>query len=133
MRITVLDFDTFDDGAAALAAISAALTPRTNGVVAPDASRLVTSEQSRGLPTLEPALIERAPAPAEEHRRLSPALFEAWQFLVAQDNPDGVRAEQLVEGLHLKMTAATWRLGQLVNKGLARRVKPGRYRAGEAS
>ena len=70
--------------------------------------------------------------PAVETEKLSPQLAETWTWMVAHDTPAGINVHQVAEGLHITVHAATFRLNGLIGKGLARRLRRGWYRPGEA-
>jgi hypothetical protein len=118
MRITVVDIDS-DDHQAAMAAIAAALG-RTNG--SPSSTIIVA-------PAPKPRELEAAPV--EKPQPLSPELAAAWSWLVAHDNPKGSTPDEMAEGMQVPFSTATYRVNQLVRKGVARRIARGRYRAGE--
>jgi DNA-binding NarL/FixJ family response regulator len=63
---------------------------------------------------------------------LSNALVDTWNWLVANDTADGLSSQDVARGLDLKPHTATYRLNTLVEKDLAFRVVPGRYRAGSS-
>jgi len=67
-----------------------------------------------------------------EMQSLSSELAQAWEWLVAHDDPDGIRVTVLAEGLGITVHAATFRCNRLIDKGLAHRIRRGRYRPGEA-
>ena len=84
-----------------------------------------------------------APAPKKSHKKkiaepvvmdgtLSTQLTATWNWLVNNDNPAGMTTDQISGGLGITTHAATWRLNQLIDKGLAHRVKRGCYRPGES-
>lgn len=123
MRITVLDFDTGDDAAAALAAISAALGRRNGSAAAVPLPQVQKS-------TARPHAIEAAVV-VEHEEKLSPQLSQTWSWLTSHSTPEGVNAAAIAERLHIKPATATWRLNQLIGRGLAHRVRRGYYRAGE--
>jgi len=74
---------------------------------------------------------KKAPEPPES-ASLSPQLVQTWEWLVAHDNPNGVQVHAIATGLNITVHAATFRGNRLIEKGLAHRVRRGRYRPGEA-
>jgi hypothetical protein len=75
---------------------------------------------------------KRKPEPAEEVP-LSAPLLETWNWMVAEGATEGVSAGEVADALGLKQATAGYRLGQLVEKGLAHSPKRGVYCPGEAS
>lgn len=63
---------------------------------------------------------------------LSEALVDTWNWLVANDRPEGYTATEMAAGLGLKAGSASYRLTQLVSKSLAHRVDRHHFRPGEA-
>lgn len=66
-----------------------------------------------------------------EEVELSAQTYETWQWLVANDDPNGVKVNAIADGLGITVHAATFRCNKLIEKGLAYRVRRGRYRPGE--
>jgi hypothetical protein len=74
-----------------------------------------------------------APKPLEiesEDIPLSSALVDTWNWLVANDSPEGAHAKRVAEALGVKEATAIYRLGKLTEKELAHKTSPGHYRAG---
>jgi hypothetical protein len=61
---------------------------------------------------------------------LSPALVETWNWLVAHDDPDGQHSSDVAAGLGINEHTSLYRLNKLIDRELAHRIRPGRYRAG---
>jgi len=67
-----------------------------------------------------------------EMESLSPELAQTWEWLVVHDGPDGIVVTNIADGLKITVNAATFRCNRLIEKGLAHRIRRGRYRPGEA-
>lgn len=63
---------------------------------------------------------------------LSQPLVDTWNWLVANNNPEGVGAADVAAGLGINIHTANYRLRQLFQKSLAHQPSAGRYRPGEA-
>jgi len=77
----------------------------------------------------------RQPAPEpepEEVVQVSPAAYEAWEWLCANDSSAGAGTGEVARGMGLKIATASWRLKKLKNAGLAHQTKRGFWRPGEA-
>jgi len=62
---------------------------------------------------------------------VSPQLVETWQWLVDNDRLGGLSIKEISDALSLKHATTTWRMNQLIQKGLVHKAKRGYYRAGE--
>ena len=82
-------------------------------------------KKQKALPAPKPKVL----APADV--TLTKQMLETWQWLVAHDNEGGVTSAQVAAGLKLNQSAATWRLKELVGKGVVYRLSRGYYRPGE--
>jgi hypothetical protein len=81
-----------------------------------------------------------APEPPRSHRKkvrlseegesLGDRLGSAWQYLVDHDVVEGLGANDLSAGMGITATDAAARFKDLVKKGLAHKVRRGRYRPG---
>lgn len=69
---------------------------------------------------------------APESAELSPQMVKTWEWLVAHDDPNGIRVITIAEGLGITTNTVTWRCNVLIEKGLVHRLRRGRYRPGEA-
>ena len=56
---------------------------------------------------------------------------KTWNWIVAHDSPQGVTSQEVADGLGIAHSAANYRLGELVSKGVIYRPRRGYYRPGE--
>lgn len=63
---------------------------------------------------------------------LSPALYEVWEWLTNNDNPEGTSPIQIGQVFGILTPTANYRLNRLVKNGVVHRVARGRYRVGES-
>lgn len=68
-------------------------------------------------------------AEAPKTMALNEIQYEAWTFLVENDNEFGVHFMRYAEAKEITDKAAHYRLKTLVNMGYAKRVARGKYRA----
>jgi hypothetical protein len=61
---------------------------------------------------------------------LSSALVDTWNWLVKHDDAEGCHSRDVAKGLGIQEHAVIYRLNKLVEKDLAHRTRPGRFRAG---
>lgn len=66
---------------------------------------------------------------AGETANLTASLYRTWEFLVNNDNPDGVHISAVARAFACGNIAATDRLKALLKQGNAKRVRRGYYRA----
>jgi hypothetical protein len=92
---------------------------------------MVKALRNGASPPKPPARREQA-AP-EEEVPVSAVLAQTWEWLVAHDGETetGWRATDVAAALGIQKATATYRLSQLVKKGLAHRLRRAHYRAGE--
>ena len=72
------------------------------------------------------------PAFKEQVISLTNKQLETYEFLVANDKPEGVSTDTVADGLGLNHTTAYHRLYNLVGLGAAHQIDRGLYRHGDA-
>lgn len=86
-----------------------------------DAIQLTDTMRKRA----EVAAKDRPPAPDPS---MNDANYETWCVLVDNDNENGVHIHHVARVLGISIPAATQRLGIMVKRGTAKRVRIGYYR-----
>jgi hypothetical protein len=95
-----------------------------NGITAPGSKKSHHKKKSS-----QPVAPDKKLVP---DKKLSRQSLATWNWLVANDRPSGVYVDEIAAGLNISRHAATWRLTNLIDKGLVHRKRRGYYRPGEA-